>query len=878
MTATIWKTLFGQADNPDDLKGQDTLSEEACGDLIHSLARLGYLNSIVSSLDGKAFITLDRLDSDILSELDKRNGRVSVLDLPRALNANSSDIQDRIQGLIRSRPGRIFHIQDEVVKLEYLQDMTVQLNEELAQRGFITALEVSRKYKFGIDFVRQFLRDRVGNSVSGQWDTVDRGLVVAPWFYEQEKASLLIALHQLKEPTSLASLKAKNVVQEQLMYGLCDTLAKDTGLPGTFKGVGEQGTFVPQPYEQQRTDWIETFFKDNGFIELDAVKKRGVVDPKTYMQTNHPTALILETHAVKESIWSIIDASVEDTIANLSWIDVKPLIPSPLTKEDISRLLEQLPSLKEPTSRISVAPEQDPSLTGLNGGSPQESLVIQDSIVVTSGQFQKCLLRMGPLLDKKAKALFEWRLSFGGNANKDDFLGGQEDVEDTLLLSSSNDPASLRALLDQASSAMNGGSGQGSRKNQKGKQTQQQQQGTKSDGKKQLRDFLTVQDVKEEIRDMEPDFDTALVNATAGILYKDLLQNLKDRNRSMILRAQEEEEEDEQEGEKGGDAVSKEQLKATQEAAVWSNSAMSEIQSLSKRIQLSSKGIDVFEDGSVRNSLSKYLLQSLCVELLDLTTLFLAVTVAAIATATPSETAQDTRDRLQNAYSEHHHSQTESTAASSKGPFLLASEDASTLLTEFIPKSQVDSLKKLRKLTAGSGKQKNLVEYLDIWSGLVHSSAGDGNGLDKVDITDAHDSAKLSEHLDELHRVLVGIEPQSESAALMLHIVTLIAFQKWTGHMLHASGKYVPRILRQLRSTLEKQEQGQGQKQQQQDLPTSQLNLLEKMLDQVLTNLKQPLDEESEVGGREKEAQQLWQAVHDFGVDFGIDLTKQLSD
>jgi hypothetical protein len=261
-----------------------------------------------------------------------------------------------------------------------------------------------------------------------------------------------------------------------------------------------------------------------------------------------------------------------------------------LTKEDISRLLQQLPSLAEPTSRIPIAPEQDPSLTGLNGGSPQETLVIQDSIVVTSGQFQKCLLRMGPLLDRKAKALLSWRLSFGNTNNDDDLAGGGgQDTDDVL----STDGASLRALLDQAAAlAGQAGGGQGSRKSQKGKQTQQQQQqGAKADGKKQLRDFLTIQDVKEEIRKMEPDFDSAVVNATAGILYKDLLQNLKDRNRSMVLRAQEEEE---LEGEEGQDAVDEEQQRA-RDAAAWSNSAMVEIQSLSKRIQLSAKGIEVFE-------------------------------------------------------------------------------------------------------------------------------------------------------------------------------------------------------------------------------------------------------------------------------------------
>lgn len=223
--------------------------------------------------------------------------------------------------------------------------------------------------------------------------------------------------------------------------------------------------------------------------------------------------------------------------------------------------------------------------------------MIQDSIVVTSGQFQKCLLRMGPLLDRKAKMLLSWRLSFGNTNNDDDLAGGGGEGEDAEGVYS-NDAASLRSLLDQAYAIS--GSGQGSKKSQKGKQTQQQQQqhGVKSDGKKQLRDFLTLQDIKDEIREMEPDFDSAVVNATAGILYKDLLQNLKDRNRSMVLRAQEEEEEQEQVRSERHGVVSEVQAQEALEAA-WSNAAILEIQSLSKRIQLSSKAIEAFEGTEV---------------------------------------------------------------------------------------------------------------------------------------------------------------------------------------------------------------------------------------------------------------------------------------
>lgn len=57
-------------------------------------------------------------------------------------------------------------------------------------------------------------------------------------------------------------------------------------------------------------------------------------------------------------------------------------------------------------------------------------------------------------------------------------------------------------------------------------------------------------------------------------------------------------------------------------------------------------------------------------------------------------------------------------------------------MAELIPKDQVDSLKKLRKLTAGSGKEKNLTEYLNVWLGLVNSST---SRLEKVDVASTND-------------------------------------------------------------------------------------------------------------------------------------------
>ncbi|KAF9426657.1 E3 UFM1-protein ligase 1 [Podila epigama] len=777
MTSSIWTTFFGQGISQEDLKGPASLSEDACQDLINSLVRLGYLGEVATSLDGKSFITHDQLTTDIKGHLDSLNGRVSVLDLPKALNIKSADIDARITELVKSNPGRFIRIQDELVITEYLDDMTRQLNDELVTCGYFIVVEQSKKHRFSIEFLKQFLRDRVGTIINGQWGS-DRGAVYTPWFIEKQVATLLQVLVDLKEPIYLHSLRSQHIVQDQLFHDVCDTLSKDPKLPGVFKGLNDQGIFVPRPYEQQQTDAIETFFKNNGFIEYRMLKKHGVADPKSYLVANHPSALLLETHAVKESIWSIVDASVEDSIANLSWIDVKTLVPSPLTKEDLSSLLRQLPRLKEPATRVAIAPDQDPSLTGLGGGAPQEVTIVQDTIIVTSGQYQKCLLEMGPLLDRKVKALVSWRLTYGGDA----LLEGEDNLEDVKIVGNLSSKFSLSTLaraqikvpVDIA-----------------------------KQHRKRYQDFLTIQDVKEEIRKLEPDFEPALVNAIAGTLYKDLLLNFQDRNRSVILNQVEEEleaekEEKQDDSQDGGVQKKENELAKVQLAA----------NNLLDRIQLAAKGIDVFDDVSVKNSLSKYLLQSWCTEMLDLL-LLSASLIEATAHGNPSSDAVQARERAEKMFSDREQASSMPDTIQ-EGPFALSSKDQSLLLS-LVEGDATLPLQKLRKAVSGS--------YFA--------------GKSKLNLKSTDESQLLADHMAELHRILSGLESRLEDA-LTLHIVTLIVFQSWTGTMLHASGKYVPRILRQLRASADKTLPSEST-----STRLDQLALLDKTLEKVLAAVKQ---------------------------------------
>jgi hypothetical protein len=288
----------------------------------------------------------------------------------------------------------------------------------------------------------------------------------------------------------------------------------------------------------------------------------------------------------------------------------------------------------------------------------------------------------------------------------------------------------------------------------------------------------------------------------------------------------------------------------------------------------------------VKNSLSKYLLQSWCVELLDLAVLRLSSEGKAPSSASDSlSDATKTRERLEGLYAEHQR-QSGSETEGGRGSFATSPEDT-TILLELVPGTTIDPLKKMRKLTAGSGKHKNLSDYLDLWSSLsqdptmgleaVRVHAKDERSVSDRDVvgdlelylqeaphvdhvSDLFDRSWLSDHLEELHRILVGIKPLTEPA-LMLHIVALIAFQSWTGTMLHASGKFVPRILRQLRLSIGQQQSGAEKPEQASAI--LQLDLLEKMLDSVLANVKQRSDDQA---GDPGDPNELWKAVFNIGA------------
>ncbi|KAG0230573.1 E3 UFM1-protein ligase 1 [Actinomortierella wolfii] len=779
----------------------ERITEAACDDLVQSLVRLGFIPKVIPSLDGKEYWTSEKLGQTIVSRLTKLGGRVSLLDLPRTLNIESSSVQEVIQDLLRSQPGKFIQVQDDLLEIEYLAKMTAEMNLELEQRGFLTTVEQSKNYSLGLDFMRQFLRDRVGNQIHGVWDTVDQGFVYTEWYKTQQRKALLKLLGDVKEPTTLATLRAKRVVHDQFFFGLCDALAKEAGdiFPGTIKGLHDQGTFVPRQFVRHQASSIESFFGQNGFIAYENVVKHGINDPKSYIRKLRQNALLLETHAVHESVWSIVDASVEHAITSVSWVDIKPLLPSPFTKGDLASLLAQLPSLTNPHSHFSSAEHQNSDVvTGFEGvGSPYDTFILHDRIVLTSGQIQKCLLKMDSLLENRLKTLKSWRLSFGSmglildNHVEDAVeLGGDGRETETStderrkqilqVISQKGRKDRIKVVSPSSSKAKGKGSGSDLRNSRDGPSNQ----------KKRLEEFLTLADIVAELETQEPDFEPMLTEAIARALHRPLLSQLKERNRQLIIDQVEEQADDGlSEKNVGGVTIVKQ-----------ASQLLDYINQTQDKIFAYADGVKLFEDSSVMNSLSKYLLQSICSELLPLYILF-----ASFSSLSSDQIPDSLHGRLLQQYWKSVTQATKSNgeqAAEQQQPFTIEGNDLVALKDGLQP-SQAEVVKKWRKSISGSCKWKSLDELCKTLQSRPTTEFEKEQMEHDAAILSSADRKQetLKRHLKNLRITLVDVD-MTISKALLVHIVTLIVFQAWTGDMLHASGKYVPKILKQLHNAV----------------------------------------------------------------------------
>lgn len=544
---------------------------------------------VVHTLDGKEYITPAQISKEMRDELHVRGGRVNIVDLQQVINVDLIHIENRIGDIIKSEK----HVQlvlGQLIDENYLDRLAEEVNDKLQESGQVTISELCKTYDLPGNFLTQALTQRLGRIINGHIDLDNRGVIFTEAFVARHKARIRGLFSAITRPTAVNSLISKYGFQEQLLYSVLEELVNSGRLRGTVVGGRQdKAVFVPDIYSRTQSTWVDSFFRQNGYLEFDALSRLGIPDAVSYIKKRYKTTqlLFLKAACVGQGLVDQVEASVEEAISSGTWVDIAPLLPTSLSVEDAAILLQQV----------------------MRAFSKQASAVVfSDTVVVSEKFINDCTELFRELMHQKAEKEMK---------NNPVHLITEEDLKqistlESISTSKKDKKDERRRKATEGSGSVRGGGGGNAReykikkvkkKGRKDDDSDDETQSSHTGKKKPEISFMFQDEIEDFLRKHIQDAPEEFISELAEYLIKPLNKTYLEVVRSVFMSSTT----------SASGTGRKRTIKDLQE----------DVSNLYNNIRLFEKGMKFFADDT-QAALTKHLLKSVCTDITNLIFNFLA--------------------------------------------------------------------------------------------------------------------------------------------------------------------------------------------------------------------------------------------------------------
>jgi len=319
------------------------LSERNCVELVTKLIELKLID-VIYTTDGKEYLTYQQLNKEIKDELYVSGGRLGLVELAAALNVDFSHVESMAQNICKG--DRELHmVLGQLVSHRYLDDLCRQINEKLQQAGTISIPSLTKEYDLPSEFLLEQVHLRLGSIIEGFKDDHDPKVLLTPSHVARNRARVRGVLSGVTVPTTISSIISKHGFNEKLFFSLAEELIRTARLPGVLTGgrTAAKASYIPHSYARAQSDWVESFYSSNGYLEYDAVSRLGISDPTQFIKKKYcavPGLVYLSSCCVGPGIVEQLEVSIDEALSSGGWCDVLPLLPSTLSTEDGAQLVQ----------------------------------------------------------------------------------------------------------------------------------------------------------------------------------------------------------------------------------------------------------------------------------------------------------------------------------------------------------------------------------------------------------------------------------------------------------------------------------------------------------------------------------------------------------
>ncbi|XP_006626223.2 E3 UFM1-protein ligase 1 [Lepisosteus oculatus] len=566
------------------------LSERNCIEIVAKLVEDKQLD-VVHTLDGKEYITPSQISREIQDELYVHEGRVNIVDLHQIINVDLSHIESRASEIAKSVKG-VQLVLGQLIDENYLDRLAEEVNDKLQEAGQVTIAELCKTYDLPGDFLTEVLSERLGRIIQGQMDQYDRGVIFTQAFVCRHKARICGLFSAITRPVPVNNLISLYGFQEHLLYSVLEELVSCGRLKGTVVGGRQdKAVYIPDIYTKTQNNWIDSFLKQNGYLEFDALTRLGIPDPLNYIKKRYKSEklLFLRAACVGQNIVDQVEASVEEAVSSGTWIDVQPMLPSCLSLDDTGILVNQVMRTSNVQSSARI----------LNG-----------SIVVSEKFISSCI----SLFDQSMRMKAEKEMK-----NNPVFLITEEDIKQASVLAENSAPSKKdkrderRKKAGEGSGSVKGGGGGNSREirirktKKKGRREDDSDEdtdaATQNRNKQQEVKFMSQEEIEGVLQKHICDCPEDMISELAEHLIRPLAKMYQDVVHTVFMSST-----------SSTTGVSRKQsVKDLQE----------EINILYNNIRLFEKGTKLFSDDTQAN-IAKHVLKTMCTDVTNLLFNFVA--------------------------------------------------------------------------------------------------------------------------------------------------------------------------------------------------------------------------------------------------------------
>ncbi|XP_017466848.1 PREDICTED: E3 UFM1-protein ligase 1 homolog isoform X1 [Rhagoletis zephyria] len=320
------------------------LSERNCVEIVTLLLEKNLLEAFFTN-DGKEYITPEQLEREVQDELYVNGGRINLVEVSKTLNVDLSRIEE-IGSRIAESDTEIYFKLGQLISEQYITRIAEEINERLSQKGEITISDLAQQFDLPSDFLQHDVVEKhLGKIIRGRQDPANPRVFFTQAYIQRCKAKIRGALKAITRPTNVATILQQINVQEKIFHSLFDEIAP----AGNVTSKQPNAQYIPHIYTKMQADWVNSFYKQNGFLEYEVISKLGVSEVKQFIRKQFPNEdiIYLKRCAIGSKIIDLtVLSSLNECSATKSFVDLATILPSNMSEEDIEEVFETIISRK----------------------------------------------------------------------------------------------------------------------------------------------------------------------------------------------------------------------------------------------------------------------------------------------------------------------------------------------------------------------------------------------------------------------------------------------------------------------------------------------------------------------------------------------------